>query len=316
MVDEPHPAVEPLSGKRNWGRWITVVQLGLLSMALALSAYVAIQAFKPKPVAPAVRFAPDRFGAGRGARGQFMRGMPQQDRKIVKDFDKNGDQRLDRAERSAAREWLRTQGNASFDRFGGRGRTANPEAGIHLKPSDVRSYPAAPLYDTAILRTIFLTFEMGTGPRSLPRSTGPMSRSPPPWSSTARPTADVGVHFRGNSSYRSVPPGAQAFAEPVVRLRASAPGDRRLPDAQPAELERRRDVRPHGPVQRDRAALLAIARTNYVRVVINGESWGVYVNVQQFNKDFLPRLVQAVQGSAVEGARQPARTRRPRVSRR
>ena len=28
-------------------------------------------------------------------------------------------------------------------------------------------------------------------------------------------------------------------------------------------------------------------KVNYVRVVINGESWGVYVNAQQFNKDFL-----------------------------
>ena len=28
-------------------------------------------------------------------------------------------------------------------------------------------------------------------------------------------------------------------------------------------------------------------RINYMRVVINGESWGIYVNAQQFNKDFL-----------------------------
>ena len=28
-------------------------------------------------------------------------------------------------------------------------------------------------------------------------------------------------------------------------------------------------------------------KTNYVRVVINGESWGVYINAQQYNKDFL-----------------------------
>ena len=27
-------------------------------------------------------------------------------------------------------------------------------------------------------------------------------------------------------------------------------------------------------------------RMNYMRVVINGESWGVYLNAQQFNKDF------------------------------
>ena len=29
------------------------------------------------------------------------------------------------------------------------------------------------------------------------------------------------------------------------------------------------------------------ARINYVRVVINGESWGVYLNAEQFNSDFV-----------------------------
>jgi spore coat protein CotH len=29
-----------------------------------------------------------------------------------------------------------------------------------------------------------------------------------------------------------------------------------------------------------------VARTNYVRVAVNGESWGVYINSQQFNSDF------------------------------
>ena len=28
-------------------------------------------------------------------------------------------------------------------------------------------------------------------------------------------------------------------------------------------------------------------KANYMRVVINGESWGVYINAQQYNKDFL-----------------------------
>ena len=36
-----------------------------------------------------------------------------------------------------------------------------------------------------------------------------------------------------------------------------------------------------------RASTFPAPKTNYVRVVINGESWGVYINAQQFNKDFL-----------------------------
>ena len=42
---------------------------------------------------------------------------------------------------------------------------------------------------------------------------------------------------------------------------------------------------------------MPVPLTNYVRVAINGESWGVYQNVQQFNKDFLARLVQHHDGA-------------------
>ena len=51
------------------GRWVTIVQLILLTIALALSAYVATQAFKPKPVARPPRFGPRGTG-GRGFRAQ------------------------------------------------------------------------------------------------------------------------------------------------------------------------------------------------------------------------------------------------------
>ena len=42
---------------------------------------------------------------------------------------------------------------------------------------------------------------------------------------------------------------------------------------------------------------LPVARTNYMRVVINGESWGVYINVQQFNKDFLREWFKESKGA-------------------
>ena len=286
MADEPFPAVEPSPLRRNWSRRITVVQIVLLTVALALSAYVAIQAFKPKPVAPAVRFVPPGFN-GRGGRGQFMRGMPQTDRKIVKDFDKNGDQRLDRAERVAASEWLRTQGNGGFGRFGGRGRTANPEQGIRLKPSDVRSYPAAPLYDKATLRTMFLTFESGDWAEELAAFYRTDVDVPASVIVDGKTYPDVGVHFRGNSSYRAVPQGLKHslnlsfdFAHPHQEIG----GYRTLNllnsnnDATFVRTMLYSEIARH---------YLPIALTNYMRVVINGESWGIYVNAQQFNKDFL-----------------------------
>ncbi|MBW3630136.1 MAG: hypothetical protein KY464_12660, partial [Gemmatimonadetes bacterium] len=55
--------------------------------------------------------------------------------------------------------------------FGGRGggRGVQPGSpGARLTPSEVRSYPAStPLYDTAALRTIFITFESPDWEREL-----------------------------------------------------------------------------------------------------------------------------------------------------
>jgi spore coat protein CotH len=38
-------------------------------------------------------------------------------------------------------------------------------------------------------------------------------------------------------------------------------------------------------------------KANFVRVVINGESWGVYVNLQQFNKDFIQENYRTSKGA-------------------
>ena len=38
-------------------------------------------------------------------------------------------------------------------------------------------------------------------------------------------------------------------------------------------------------------------KANFVKVVINGESWGVYVNAQQFNKEFLAENYKTSKGA-------------------
>ena len=296
MADEQDPAVEPPPPQRRWGRWVTVVQIVLLTAALALSAYVAIQAFKPRSVGPAARFVPPGSG-GRGMRGQGMRGMPQPDRKIVKDFDKNGDERLDRDERSAAREWLRTQGNGGFDRFFGRGRTVNAEAGMHLKSSDVRSYPGVPLYDTSILRTMFMTFEKADWAEELAAFYRTDVDVPASVVVDGKTYADVGVHFRGNSSYRSVPQG--------LKHSLNLSFDHAHPHQEIGGYRTLNLLNSNNDATFVRTVLYSeiarhyvpIARTNYMRVVINGESWGVYVNTQQFNKDFLREWFKESKGA-------------------
>jgi hypothetical protein len=70
----------------------------------------------------------------------------QQELKILKQFDKDGNKRLDAEERKAARDWLASQpaGGFGFGRRGGPfGANAEPPAaGKKLTPADVKSYPA------------------------------------------------------------------------------------------------------------------------------------------------------------------------------
>ena len=93
-------------------------------------------------------------------RGGFG-GPMQQQRRILAQFDKNGDKRLDAAERKTAREWLATQASGGFGgrRGGPFGNAAPPEPGRKLTPADVKSYPTAPVYDPMTIRTAFLQFE-------------------------------------------------------------------------------------------------------------------------------------------------------------
>src|SRR3954463_14071341 len=93
-------------------------------------------------------------------RGGFG-GPMQQQRKILKQFDKDGNKRLDAGERKAAREWLATQPAGGFGgrRGGGFAGAAPAEPGRKLTPADVKSFPAAPVYDAMTIRTVFLQFD-------------------------------------------------------------------------------------------------------------------------------------------------------------
>src|SRR3954468_7719967 len=128
-------------GLRNHWRQEPIMQISMRTLSIA----VTLAALVPLAVL-----------AQRGGFG----GPMQQQRKILAQFDKNADKRLDAAERKTAREWLATQPAAGFGRRGGPfGNAAPPEPGRKLTPADVKSYPTAPVYDPMTIRTAFLQFE-------------------------------------------------------------------------------------------------------------------------------------------------------------
>ncbi len=223
---------------------------------------------------------------GFGGRGGFM----MEEQKVVEQFDKNKDERLDAAERTAAREWLASNRRGGFP-GGGRGRGGRgmepTSPGRKLAPADVRAYTTEPLYDIKTLRTIFLQFENAEWEQELEAFNNTDVEVPATAIVDGKTFKDVGVHFRGASSFMMVPQGSKRSLNltfDFVHENQNLLGYRTLnllnANSDPTFV---RAVL-YSEIAR---AYLPAPKTNFVRVVINGESWGVYASAQQYNKDFL-----------------------------
>jgi hypothetical protein len=91
----------------------------------------------------------------RGPGGPMM-----QERKILKQFDTDGDGRLNKEERQAAREFLKKDRPQGGRRFGPpRENREPPQPGPKVTPEEVKSYPDSNLYEPTVLRTFFFEFE-------------------------------------------------------------------------------------------------------------------------------------------------------------
>src|SRR6188474_1100462 len=143
--------VRPRFGSLRDG--VTVVQGALLLVAVILVGTLlsgagrtrAARAQGPGPGGPGsggFQGGPPPFG-GRGPMGQEL--------KVVKQFDKDKDGRLNNEERKVARGWLAENGPGNRGFFGGGRRGGRGMApgtpGRALKPTDVKTYTTQPLYD-------------------------------------------------------------------------------------------------------------------------------------------------------------------------
>jgi len=215
--------------------------------------------------------------------------------KLVKQFDKNGDGWLNNEERKAAREYLRTDGNNARrggprrprGGFNGGGETQEPaRPGPQVALADAKSFPNKSLYAADVLRTFFLEFENGDWEKELEDFHGTDVDVPAKLTVDGKVYSDVGVHFRGASSYMMVEAGRKRslnLSMDYVHDGQQIGGSHTLnllnSHEDPTFL---RSVLSY-QVARD---YIPAPKANFVRLVINGESWGLYVNVEQFNKDF------------------------------
>jgi hypothetical protein len=209
------------------------------------------------------------------------------EQKLVARYDKDKDGRLNRAERQAARAAV----GGGFQQFGFRrgfrADAVDAAPGRKLAPADVRPYPTTPVYDLGTLRTIFLQFEDPDWEAEMADFKNTDVDVPATMIVDGRTYKEVGVHFRGASSFMMVPAGLKRslnistdYAVDKQNLGGYRTFNLLNANNDPTFLRAflyTQIARRYHPAP----------KMNYMRVVINGESWGVYLNAQQFNGDML-----------------------------
>ena len=173
------------------------------------------------------------FGGPGGRGGPGGPGGPGQRVKLLPQFDKDGNGYLNAAERKAAREYLATPTAPRTRRVRRWPRLRRPQTppapGPNLKPSAVKIYSNEPLYDLQTLRTLFLEFEDADWEKELADFYHTDVDVPAKLTVDGKVYPDVGVHFRGQSSYFSVPEGRKRSLDLSLHYGARGAAARRLP---------------------------------------------------------------------------------------
>jgi len=242
-------------------------------------------------------------------------GPNQPEVKLVRKFDQDGNKRLDSTERKTAREFVQKEraegrmGRGPGGRRGpggpgggpgGRGPRESEEPvkpGPKVSPADVKSFPDAPLYDPQAVRTFFIEFENADWEKELSDFNNTDVEVPAKLTVDGKTYQDVGVHFRGASSYFTVGEGHKRSLN--VSLDFANKGQNLLGYRTLNLLNSHTDPSFLRTVLYYQIAreYIAAPKANYVRVVVNGESWGVFVNVQQFNKDLIQDNFKTTEGA-------------------
>ncbi len=215
---------------------------------------------------------------------------------LVEQFDADRNGWLSAEERKAARAFLDRQarggfgggfGRGGFGPFGGRGYAA-ASPGRSLAPRDVRNYSdSVPLYDAGTLRTLFIQFDNAEWEDELQAFYRTGIDVPATVVMDGHTYRNVGVRFRGQSSFGMVPAGSKRSLNLTFDLVVAdqhVGGYRTLNLLNAANDPTFVRATLYASIARDYIPAPAL---NHMRVAINGESWGVFINAQQYNKDFL-----------------------------
>jgi hypothetical protein len=165
---------------------------------------------------------------------------------------------------------------------------------------------AQDLYDTTVLRTIALQFHDPNWLELLRQNYDSQTNILADMTVEGTTYPDVGVRIRGNTSYTALPPGSDKFSLNVEIDFVDA--DQALMGYKSLNLNNGF----HDPtfcrevVYNNYAAqFIPNPRANHVVVTLNGANWGVYANVQQFDKTMLSRNFPDTDGLRIKCANNP-----------
>ena len=220
----------------------------------------------------------------------------ERERRLVDQFDADKDGILSEQERRAARAFVKANpqrrgpGGRGRGPGAGRGGSSGPQPtpGPEMAPADVETIPEkqAGLYKANVLRTIFLEFKQDEWEDELADFYRTDVMVPADMIVDGQTYENVGVGFRGNSSFFTLGRGQKRSFNITMDFadsRQDLYGYRTLNllngHADPSFL---REVL-YNRIARN---YTAAPKGNFVRLVINGRSWGIYSNIQQQNRDF------------------------------
>jgi hypothetical protein len=224
---------------------------------------------------------------------------------IAGQFDTNGDHQLDATERKAARAYLAQHAPPESVPPSGRTAPLPPQAvalepvktGEKINPASVSLFPNEPLYDPSTLRTAFLEFEDADWEKELTEFARTDILLPARLTLDGKSYPGVGVHFRVQAAIPATAEGHKRALDLTLDAGVSnqtLSGQRqlRLTDAGSDPTFLRTALFSYVAHQ-----YIAAPLTNFVRVVINGENWGIYVSAQPFDENFIKQNFGTTEGA-------------------
>jgi hypothetical protein len=223
-------------------------------------------------------------------------------------FDRNSDGWLNLEERKTARETLAREAAAKPPAAALPPQITGGEPtkpGPRMSPATARVFKGADAFDPNVVRTFFIDFEEPDWEKALEEFRFTDIDIPARVTVDGQVFRDAGIHYRGASSFIFIAPGRKRSLNVKLDF---VHKDQRFAGYRTFNL-----LNSNGDPTMVKALLyydigrqyLPTAKANYAKVVINGEYWGVYVNTQQEDKDFIRDWWKTTEGSRFKAPGSP-----------